>query len=115
MDLSSDDCGFVYFNEVLFKTMKRCYGEEHVRNKTLVDKELAALRKIHDIKAKMIKQQRIKEWNEMGQNVNPFLVMMYHRISYRAWRQQLNKHRDHNIKEQEVGMFIPHSSDEGDS
>jgi hypothetical protein len=36
MDLVSDNEGFVYFNELLFKSMRRVYGEKHVKNLILV-------------------------------------------------------------------------------
>ena len=32
MNLEADDEGFVYFNELLFKSMKAIYGEEHINN-----------------------------------------------------------------------------------
>ena len=35
MDLQSDKDGFIYFNELLFKTMRRKYGDERVLNKQL--------------------------------------------------------------------------------
>lgn len=50
MDLVSDDEGFVYFNELLFKAMRRIYGETHVKNKILVEHELRSLKKIEAIK-----------------------------------------------------------------
>lgn len=37
MDLEADEEGFVYFNELLFKTMKRVYGERNIKNKILAD------------------------------------------------------------------------------
>ena len=33
MDLESDKQGFIYFNELLFKTFRRIYGDEHVLNR----------------------------------------------------------------------------------
>ena len=46
MDLEADGEGFVYFNELLFKTMKMVFGEQHLKNKILVDAEYKALKKI---------------------------------------------------------------------
>mmetsp|Transcript_4092 Transcript_4092/g.3025 ORF Transcript_4092/g.3025 Transcript_4092/m.3025 type:complete len:92 (+) Transcript_4092:771-1046(+) len=36
MDLDSDAEGYVYFNELLFKTLKRIYGEEHEKNMIVI-------------------------------------------------------------------------------
>ena len=35
MSLESDEEGFIYFNELLFKSMKRKYGEEKTKKKIL--------------------------------------------------------------------------------
>jgi hypothetical protein len=40
MDLESDEEGFIYFNELLFKAMKRINGEKHILNKVLAEHEL---------------------------------------------------------------------------
>lgn len=37
MDLDSDADGYVYFNELLFKTLKRVYGEEHEKNRLVIE------------------------------------------------------------------------------
>lgn len=37
MDLEADEEGFVYFNELLFKSMKRAFGEKRITNKILAD------------------------------------------------------------------------------
>lgn len=50
MDLVSDNEGFVYFNELLFKSMRQVYGERHVKNKILIQHEINAMRKIENIK-----------------------------------------------------------------
>jgi hypothetical protein len=46
MDLDADGEGYVYFNELLFKTMKMVFGEQHLKNTILVDAEYKALKKI---------------------------------------------------------------------
>ncbi len=61
MELVSDNEGFVYFNELLFKIMRRVYGEQHVKNKILVDMEIETINKIQEIKQKMIKKSRVQE------------------------------------------------------
>jgi hypothetical protein len=43
MELQSDDEGFVYFHELLFRSMRRVYGEMHVKNKIMVDHELRTM------------------------------------------------------------------------
>ena len=35
MDLISDEECFIYFNDLLFKTMRRIYGEEKIKNKAI--------------------------------------------------------------------------------
>lgn len=57
MELVSDEEGFVYFNELLFRSMRRVYGESHVKNKILVEHELRTMRKIEDIKENLKKRQ----------------------------------------------------------
>lgn len=37
MELVSDNEGFVYFNELLYKSMRRVYGDPHVKNRILVE------------------------------------------------------------------------------
>jgi len=53
MGVVTDEEGFVYFNELLFKSMRFVYGEAHVRNRILVEHELFARQKIEDIKLKL--------------------------------------------------------------
>ena len=59
MDLVSDNNGFVYFNELLFRSMKRLdfnfiifrvYGEENVKNITLAQQELSVLKKLEKLR-----------------------------------------------------------------
>jgi hypothetical protein len=56
MDLEADGDGFVYFNELLFKTMKMVFGEEHLKHKKLIEAEFRALKKIKQIKEKILKR-----------------------------------------------------------
>lgn len=55
MDLEIDSEGFIYFNELLFKTLKRVYGDEHIKNKIIITKELKALKKIKSIREFIIR------------------------------------------------------------
>lgn len=50
MELVSDNEGFVYFNELLFRVMRRVYGDLHVKNKILVENEIYTMKKIEVIK-----------------------------------------------------------------
>ena len=42
----SDEEGFLYFNDLLFKTMKRRYGKDRTKKKILVELELKTLEKL---------------------------------------------------------------------
>jgi hypothetical protein len=50
MGVVTDEEGFVYFNELLFKAMRFIYGENHVRNRLIVEHELYTRKIIEDIK-----------------------------------------------------------------
>ena len=39
MSLENDGEGFIYFNDLLYKSMRLVYGEEHVRNRVLMKAE----------------------------------------------------------------------------
>jgi hypothetical protein len=58
MNLESDEDGFIYFNELLFKSMKRVYGEERTKKKVLADLEFKTLEKLQQMKMKMIMKSR---------------------------------------------------------
>ena len=73
MELVSDNEGFVYFNELLFKVMRRVYGDSHVKNKVLIESELVTMNKLQVIKEKMIKRSRVQERIQAAQ-VNPFTL-----------------------------------------
>jgi hypothetical protein len=46
MDLVSDDEGFVYFNDLLYVSMKRLYGNERIINKTVARAEIKTVTKL---------------------------------------------------------------------
>ena len=58
MDLMSDDEGFIYFNDLLMKTMKRIYGNFRLINMMLIESELKSYGKIIKIRQKLIKEKR---------------------------------------------------------
>ncbi len=49
MSLENDGEGFIYFNDLLYKSMRLVYGEEHVRNKLLGYAETRTMLKIKNI------------------------------------------------------------------
>ncbi len=104
MDLESDEHGFVYFNELLFKTMKRVYGDEHMKNRILVEHELKVLKKIHQIRLKMQKKSDRLDQEKMshiGANVNPFLLKMYKHMSFKAWIKMFHKNQEKRKQEKQ--------------
>jgi len=110
MDLQSDDEGFVYFNELLYKTMRRVYGEEHVVNKKLAEQEIKAMRRIQKITDNL--QKKSRSLDKQG-NVNPFLSMMYHRMSFKAWMHQWKEHKEKREYEFEMGNSKEYSDEDG--
>ena len=64
--------------------MRRVYGEQHVKNKILVDHEIRAMQKIEAIKQKKQKLSWKHERTQAAQ-VNPFMLQMYMNISFKAW------------------------------
>ena len=67
----------------------RVYGEENVKNITLAQQEMNVLKKLSEIRRKMIKKSKINEIESI--KVNPFLTMMYYKSSFRAWRRKTRK------------------------
>ena len=84
MNLESDEEGFIYFNELLFKSMKRIYGKERTKKRILVDLELKTLDKLQKIKDNQLRKARKNE-RVKAVTVNPFLMMMYKNMSFKAW------------------------------
>jgi hypothetical protein len=58
MDLEADDEGFVYFNELLFKAMKKAFGDQRIHNKILADQETKTMGKIHEAKQAHIRKRQ---------------------------------------------------------
>lgn len=85
MNLESDEEGFIYFNEMLFKTMKRVYGTERSRKRILIEFELKTLERLQQLKLKIATKDR-KEQRIKAVTVNPFLAVMYKNMSFKAWR-----------------------------
>ncbi len=66
----------MYFNELLYKTMKRRYGPRRTKKRVLFEMELETLDKLENIMTAQVyasrKRERIK-----AVAVNPFLTVFY--------------------------------------
>jgi hypothetical protein len=87
----SDEDGFIYFNELLYKTMKRRYAPGRTKKKILFEVELQTLEKLEKIMTQQIFQSRKKE-RQKAVAVNPFLSMMYKSMSFNVWMDIYSKH-----------------------
>ena len=97
MAIKSDN-GYVYFNELLYRCMRRKYGNHKINKKMQIFEELTRYRiylmtleiqqKGHlqvsndDIKHALVKKENC---------VNPFLTVMNFRITFRAWSKQARR------------------------
>lgn len=99
MDLESDEEGYIYFNDLLFKAMKRVYGCAHIKNMLLADAELRTLQKLQDLNKKMAKKSRVMERTSLN-TVNPFLTRMFYRMTFRSWKNVMEKKAD--VRKEEI-------------
>jgi replicative DNA helicase len=74
----------------MYKAMKRVYGQERIKNKVLIEIELKTLEKLEKIKKSVQKTSR-RDDRIKAVMVNPFLTIMYKRISFRAWLKTYSK------------------------
>lgn len=49
MNIQADNDGFIYFNELLYKTMKRRYANGRTKKKVMYELELDTLEKLEKI------------------------------------------------------------------
>ena len=103
MELSSDNEGFVYFNELLYRAMRRVYGDTHVKNKILIESEINTIQKIEEIKRKMIKKSRVQERLQAAQ-VNPFSLQLFMNASFRGWLKLTKQNLNRRLEEQALGF-----------
>lgn len=90
MNLEADDEGFVYFNDLLYKSMFRIYGIESIKNRVLFREELNAFEKLKEIRANAIKKSRqVEKANAI--KVNPFLTLMYKNMSFSVWKKEFDQ------------------------
>ena len=107
----SDEDGFVYFNELLYKTMKRRYAPGRTKKKVIFECELQTLEKLEKINREQIFLSRKKE-RQNATAVNPFMSMMYKNMSFTVWRHMYDKNlplRTHHIQ---LGLERQISDDE---
>ena len=109
MGIRCDD-GYVYFNELLYRCMRRKYGDFRLNRKLQII-ELKTQYRIYNITLKQrsfVQKQEIYEqfFSTMignGKSSNPFLLQMYFHISFNTWlnySRQCAKRERHYIKEE---------------
>ena len=103
MELVSDNEGFVYFNELLFRVMRARYGDPHVKNKVIIEQELVTMKKLKEIKEKMIKYSRVQERKE-AVAVNPFTLQLFMNVSFKAWLKLARGNAGRRMEEREIGL-----------
>ena len=103
MDLESDEEGYIYFNDLLFKSMKRIYGCPHIRNMLLAEAEMKTVQKLEKLKDKMAKKSRNLERTSLNQ-VNPFLTRMFYRMTWRSWMTVWSERKDKREYERKEGF-----------
>ncbi len=91
----------VYFNELLYKTMKRRYAPGRTKKKILFECELQTLEKLENIMKLQIMASRKKE-RQKAVAVNPFLSMMYKNMSFSVWRKVYEDNLPKRIREMEL-------------
>lgn len=85
--------GYVYFNELLYRCMRRQYGNFKLGRKLQI-RELTTQYAVYCQTCKAQKNESlIKDYDLFfksmignGKAVNPFLTMMYFKISFLIWR-----------------------------
>ena len=74
----------------------------------MANEELNTLKKLTEIRKKMIKKS-IKDERE-SIKVNPFLTLMYYKMSFKAWRSRTRKNELMRRNGQVPGEFMDESS-----
>lgn len=116
MGIRTED-GWIFFNELLYRCMRRVYGNFKL-NKKMQITELKTLFKISVITLKMQNNERsknsnneiiIEEMTKKGQSVNPFLTLMYYRISFKTWLNAMRRDK-HNKMIGQAGYSSPRNA-----
>jgi len=104
--------GYVYFNELLYRCMRRLYGSFRL-NKQMYIIELKTQYKIYNMTLKQLQASRkeiiyesfFKKMIGAGKSVNPFLLQMYFHISFNTWlnhtRREAKRER-HCLKQEKL-------------
>ncbi len=120
------DGGYIYFNEMLYRCMRRQFGNFRLSKKLQIA-ELITQYKVYSLTLRAQNMEKKAGDHEMffekmigsGKSVNPFLQMMYFRISFNTWRNYAKKlylQKKHEEKmerkkermEKQGRVFIPH-------
>ena len=91
MSIKSDN-GYIYFNEMLYRCMRRKYGNMKI-NKKMQIFELRTQFNIYMKTQRSLNKQKNKISNDdifngiikKENGVNPFLTVMYFKISFKTW------------------------------
>jgi len=113
MDIRADEEGYVYFNELLYKVMKKTYGIKHIRNKKLAEQEANTFIKINKLQEKMSKFLISEEKKAIA--VNPFLAMMYYNMSFKTWMNFSRKKAEVELKNDNIAGSEPSNVDYSES
>eukprot|EP00347_Sterkiella_histriomuscorum_P003601 403363663 len=106
MGIKSDIAGYIYFNELLYRCMKRIYGQLQL-NKQMQINELKTQYKLiqrsisESQSMRMFKNQDILElMTSKSNSVNPFLTVMFFKMSFKRWLNytSLNKKRRRKLR-----------------
>lgn len=97
MAIKSDN-GYVYFNELLYRCMRRKYGNMKI-NKKMQIFELLTQYRIYLMTLEISKKGHLQVSNDdikhalvkKENGVNPFLTVMNFRITFRAWSKQARR------------------------
>jgi len=94
--------GYIYFNELLYRCMRRNYGNFKLNRKLQVY-ELIVQYRLYRLSMAVQNQAKVKSKNPEdkeeflirmqgnGSSVNPFLTLMYFRISFKTWKKSMEK------------------------
>ena len=58
MDIEADEDGYIYFNELLFKVMKRVYGVDKINNIHVARQEIETIVKCGKARTRIQKSER---------------------------------------------------------
>ena len=90
----------MYFNELLYRCMRRKYGNMKIKKKM----QIFELRTQYKIYLKTMSIQNLNNRKEdlheklvkKGKSVNPFLTVMNYKISFRTWKKFCEETQDYS-------------------